>query len=284
MKFIMIDNDTLLHSSYNEQIFIYDLLTDFLNYDTNNYKIENPITNKSNLSYSETRGLIFEDLLDGFLGIQIPNHHIYSYFDYDKEVQKHITISQFQNLAMFQLYLKQLIENNLNKNILHADISKMANIRVTLTFYNDKLYEEYEINDILSYCLFVITKFSNSQKVLKICQNCNDYFVPSKRSDALYCDKLHDNDRTCKDMGYENKVKDNEVYKEYRKVYKRKHAFKQRQIDLDPNVQSKFDQWVYDANLQMQAYNSGEISKNLFLSWLHNKIIMEPEVGELWHP
>lgn len=59
---------------------------------------------------------------------------------------------------------------------------------------------------------------------IKQCQNCGKYFIPSSRSDEIYCDNYYKDEKTCKEIGYETKLK-NDIFKTaYRSAYKTQRA------------------------------------------------------------
>lgn len=95
---------------------------------------------------------------------------------------------------------------------------------------------------------------------VKRCKNCGKYFIPTSRSDEIYCDNLYKTSgRTCKQVGYENKVLNNEILREYRKIYKTQNARKQRNSHI-PQIAERFKAWTEFARKQLESCQNGEQS------------------------
>lgn len=151
------------------------------------------------------------------------------------------------------------------------DISHYLDRKVTYSIEMDSsgnLLEKYFFETIDSFCLFVLAKLYNTDFIIKRCVNCGDFFVPTVRSDEVYCDKVHPNGRTCKQMGYENKIKSDDILREYRKVYKSKNAIK---IKLNNNsADQKWNTWKKYAKFKLKACQDGKITLDEFTDWLKN--------------
>lgn len=91
------------------------------------------------------------------------------------------------------------------------------------------------------------------------CQNCGKLFFPHSRSDEIYCDNIFRNGKTCKDLGYEMKVKTDQIMKEYRRIYKLQHARKQRNPQKR-NIAARFDDWAVSAKQALKLCQNGEIT------------------------
>lgn len=83
------------------------------------------------------------------------------------------------------------------------------------------------------------------------CKNCGSFFIPSKRSDELYCPK-------CKSISYDEKIKADVVLSEYRKIYKTQNARKQRNSHI-PEIASRFQSWAVFAKAQLLECRQGHI-------------------------
>lgn len=91
------------------------------------------------------------------------------------------------------------------------------------------------------------------------CRNCGKLFFPHSRSDEVYCNNIFRNGKTCKDLGYEMKVKANQIMKEYRRIYKMQNARKQRNPQKR-NIAARFDDWTAFAKQKLKACQNGEIT------------------------
>ena len=61
---------------------------------------------------------------------------------------------------------------------------------------------------------------------IKKCKNCERFFIPMRRVDAEYCNRIYgDTQKRCNEIGailrYEKKVAENPVWEAYKKAYRR---------------------------------------------------------------
>ncbi len=112
--------------------------------------------------------------------------------------------------------------------------------------------------DLMSVVNFAALSILKDGVIVRKCRNCGDYFIPSSRSDEIYCDKQLPNGRTCKTVGYDERVKQDQVLSEYRKIYKTQNARKQRNKQR-PDIDIKFKRWAVFAKSMLIKCQSGEI-------------------------
>ena len=122
---------------------------------------------------------------------------------------------------------------------------------------NSITYYFWDIGDLV---LFDMIEMEKRGIELKQCQNCGKYFVPESRSDEIYCNNIFKNNRTCRQIGYENKINNDEVLREYRKIYKTQNARKQRNKDNINGLEERFARWASFAKEQLIKCQNGEIS------------------------
>lgn len=89
------------------------------------------------------------------------------------------------------------------------------------------------------------------------------------RSNEVYCDKVNTSGRTCKQVGYENKIKSDVILNEYRKAYITKNAYKNRNKLNNPNAAADFKKRVYEAKENLEKYRAGEITFEEYKEWLN---------------
>lgn len=81
-----------------------------------------------------------------------------------------------------------------------------ANIKVD---YSDcKTNYCYIINSVTEYINILFYTFVSNNPIVSVCQNCDKLFVPKTKKLTLYCDRLADNNSTCKQIGARNKFND----------------------------------------------------------------------------
>lgn len=123
-------------------------------------------------------------------------------------------------------------------------------------------------NSALQVFLMELQSLLNNSITIKKCENCKQYFIPMVRSDEIYCDNIFRNNKTCKQLGYEQKINSNLALKEYRRKYKAKNAFKNRNLSNKPQIQQEFDEWHQQAKVKLFEVETGVLSENEFLKWL----------------
>ena len=114
-------------------------------------------------------------------------------------------------------------------------------------------------NSLAALELDLVQTFQN-HKHIKKCENCGKFFIPSSRSDEIYCDNIYRNGKTCKQIGYENKINGDEILKEYRKIYKTQNARKQRNRKSSHRIDLYFSQWATFAKSQLDLCQEGKIT------------------------
>lgn len=113
------------------------------------------------------------------------------------------------------------------------------------TLYDALMYDSYEV------------KKYGVQPVR--CQNCGKLFFPHSRSDEIYCKNIFKNGKTCKELGYEMKVRADKIMNEYRRIYKMQNARKQRN-QQKRNIAARFDSWTEFAKQVLKQCQNGEIT------------------------
>lgn len=108
---------------------------------------------------------------------------------------------------------------------------------------------------------------------IKICGNCNRYFLTSKEN-VTYCDRIVENIMTCKDIGnkeYQKRKKENDItYDKYRKIGSRKQlrASRNPQIEL---YQKDLKQYRKIGKQMYKDVCAGKISNEEFAKWVDSQ-------------
>lgn len=188
------------------------------------------------------------------------------HYDYPNSVH---TKELFNQIVMNIFLFKTLVQAILAKE---ADFSQLPGLDCfkTKLVYDNKTQEMgqlYIIEDI--YNLVVLDLFNVSKRPIHIkqCQNCNRFFITGKRSDEIYCDNVYRNNRTCKDLGYEMKEKNDPFKKMYRTAYKTRHSRIRQRKHIPDYRKSRFEPWVEDAKKALDYYSQKE-DLDGFRKWL----------------
>ena len=103
----------------------------------------------------------------------------------------------------------------------------------------------------------------------KRCKNCGMLFVPSGRSDTLYCDFIADGEEySCRKIGAnrqaKKKVAEDPVLQEHRRAYQRLNKRK----ELGYMEESAFDIWSEEAATRRKQYIEGKLAPEVFKAWI----------------
>jgi len=126
---------------------------------------------------------------------------------------------------------------------------------------NDELVflDVFRITDSYAAICFDVAQLLKERKMINLCKNCGKYFLPISRSDEIYCDNIFKNGKTCKQLGYEIKVKNDEILNAYRTIYKTQNARKQRHKHIADSG-NRFSAWADYAKIQLKRCQNGEIN------------------------
>lgn len=100
------------------------------------------------------------------------------------------------------------------------------------------------------YLCFVLTV--REKKQIRRCKVCGKYFIPSAKSNEIYC-------KSCRKTTYDTKIKQDEILKTYRTIYKTQNARKQRNSHR-PHIAEKFAKWKEYAKSKLQQCQIQEIT------------------------
>lgn len=103
----------------------------------------------------------------------------------------------------------------------------------------------------------------------KHCENCGKLFIPSGRSDSLYCDRvMYDEEKPCKEIGAQiaakRKLQNNDELKIYRQAYQRL----KKRVEFGYMSNEEFDEWNAEALPMRNECAAGKISFDVFKSWI----------------
>ena len=141
------------------------------------------------------------------------------------------------------------------------------------TFYGmtepPDIVELYEINSLDDLIRFEFIKMIEQDIYIKKCKNCGWFFIPRRRADAEYCERVFgDTNRKCSEVGatlrYEKKVAENPILEAHKTAYRRFNS----RTRAKKMSQKEFMQWTEEAAQKRDACLAGELSFNEFVMWL----------------
>jgi len=120
---------------------------------------------------------------------------------------------------------------------------------------NNILTMNYEIKNLQSLVMLDYLKIYNANIPVKVCENCGKYFIPRIRSDEKYCNYQFKNGKSCKETGYEIKLKGDIFKTAYRKAYKTQHARIRYNNHISDYEEKHFRPWEVAAKKALTEYN-----------------------------
>ena len=149
------------------------------------------------------------------------------------------------------------------------------------TFYgrvaDGKVEQLYEIDSIEDLFRFEFIKMIEHDIFIKKCKNCGRFFIPQRRVDAEYCNRIWgDTQKRCNEIGamlrYEKKVAENPVWEAYKKAYRRFNS----RTRTKKMTQADFMDWSDEAAKKRDDCLAGNLPFDEFLAWLEQGRIRKP--------
>ena len=170
----------------------------------------------------------------------------FDFLEYDKSIKS----SNFKTPEALAKYIKNECKKNQNFHI--------------------KSYL-YSFNSLMSAYYFCVLYFIENNIPIKICKNCRKYFIPENRISSVYCNRIFENNKTCREVGainaYNEKLKKDEVNLLYRRTLSAKKMLANRNPDI-PIYLEKYEKWKKEANKFKQDVKNGTKTEEEFKQWI----------------
>ena len=212
-----------------------------------------------------------EKYLNGLTPTQRYYIYVHSYKeDSYMDLFKYLTDVSFSQEFDFSEYDKSIKESNFNSpeslsKYIKNECKKNKNFQI-------KNYM-YSFSSLLSAYYFCVLYFVENNIPIKTCKNCGRYFIPENRVSSVYCNRIFENNKTCKEVGannaYKEKLKKDEINLLYRKTLSAKKMLANRNPDI-PMYLEKYEAWKSEANQFKQDIKSGKKTQEQFKQWLEN--------------
>ena len=171
-----------------------------------------------------------------------------------------------ENLTPLERYYRREQEDALFQKQLHATFTVKLGRRAAGDRSVTQLTVLDTVDDLLRFELFLLV---TQGRRYKFCKNCGKPFIPSGRSDAVYCDRVMDGaDKPCSKIGAyrtdAKKVEADPVLNAYRMAYRRMH----KNMEYGGLEEDAFRRWKDEAAQKRDRCKAGELSAEEFLAWL----------------
>lgn len=180
----------------------------------------------------------------------------------------------FKEILNFNLIFKTVIDNLCEKmeNPIPEEYAYICQGEFKQVFsFSNNNKPEYHFRSIKNYLHFLLLYFLNSKPNIAWCNCCGRYFIPKTRKLTLYCDRIIENGKSCKELGPKLKRKYEaekdiviETYnRTYQKLYKRYERSLTQTHELPKSLTiSEFYNWQDNATNARNEYLKGLISSD----------------------
>lgn len=156
---------------------------------------------------------------------------------------------------------------------LYSKHMEFQHIEYKLALIDSKFAEIFTIKSSLSLILFEAAHVLDNETPIVKCKNCGKFFVPTGRSDAVYCTypSPQDHEKTCREIGAQisrsNKEKSDITTKEYRKVYMRYKMLIRRHPE-ETKYEEQFNRLKNEVKEWRNKMAQGQTTVEEFMNWL----------------
>ncbi len=130
-----------------------------------------------------------------------------------------------------------------------------------------KMNLEYSTNSAQVIIGFHLLKMQELKIRPQKCKMCNKYFFPVSRSDEIYCRNEYKDGRTCAEVAFEIKSKEDPFYTAYRTAYKTVFARARRRATDKEYRDVVIAQWRETAKEKMKEFKANDDLAG-FNTWL----------------
>lgn len=170
-----------------------------------------------------------------------------------------------------------------------CSIFKYCEIITTYTHTDKGLETEYYCKTVLEYYVLLVNRFLEMNYNVQQCKCCGDFFVARTKKKTLYCDRVFDDGKTCKEYGPKLnqivKAKQDEIIGTYEKaknkMYKRLQRAEMFGITEKSITPNEYFTWLTNAQEAKQKYLDGKISADEALAIINieqnkDRLIFKP--------
>ena len=248
------------------------------------YKVELKQNYGSNEEYLKATTKIFEDLQENLIDLQQELIKAVTYIynlDNIKSLDKYTYSERFavyliKRIGKLYTYYENdfIIRDSYSRKYKDIGNNSEYDLLNTLKDTNKVLAmsDTHKSNDLSSICYAILEELSKTPNYpIKKCQNCGMYFIPSAKTDEVYCDYPKENSKSCRDLGafqsYTQRLKDNKAMGEYRRTYQQK--FMQiRKDKSNTKLIKEFETWKKKAKEKINDMKKGKLTENEVYQWI----------------
>lgn len=190
-----------------------------------------------------------------------------------------IGVTLFSTIDDTDCFLKNL-QHDLSDYIISGIIAETSwcamledhqeiNVEIKFNESSSEIYMNYSVKDLISLIALDFVNIQNKNISIKQCANCKLFFIPSSRSDEIYCDRIFENGKTCKQLGYSIKEKNDPFKREFAKARKTQHARIRYNEHIKNYKEKHYLPWLEAAQKAKKIYESSDDIDG-FRQWLRD--------------
>lgn len=131
----------------------------------------------------------------------------------------------FGNFVLLKKVIESFIDNKLSKSDLSQIIKLQMFIDAKFFLDNSEVIRvSYTISEVYSLFALDFLNVQTKKTPIRRCENCGLLFLPKVRSDEVYCDRIFKDGKTCKQVGYSIKEKNDPFKHLFTTARKTQHA------------------------------------------------------------
>ena len=249
-----------------------------------NYKFELKQNYGSNEEYLKAITKIFEDLKEKLLDLQqeLINAVTYIYnLDNNKALEKYTYSERFavyliKRMGKLYTYYKNdfIMRDSYSRK--YQEIGSNSEYDLLETLQSKKqvlsMSDAHKSNDLSSICYAILEELSKTPNYpIKKCQNCGMHFIPTTKSDEIYCDYPKEKTKNCRELGafqsYTERLKQNKAMGEYRRTYQQKFM-QVRKDKTNTKLSKDFETWKKKAKEKINAMKKGKLTEKEVYEWI----------------
>ena len=286
-KKIIIEEDkneflnTFFPTSYNDRYtYIEKLLDEEL---TVNELSKNELVS---LSIDKQKDYLIKEIQANYISI-LENHIEKINYRYNLDTQN-LTINEFNFLydSVIELpkntryfcyieghYIKSF-KTIYEKLLTHNGDKKEYLIKLINNLKSPIIFNSFEINDLDNLLNTYYNYFIDNNIIIRKCENCGKYFIPTTRNDEKYCNNIFTNNLTCKEYApkykYRKSINNDEIKKAH---YNLSQNFRMK-IKRAKTLQEKekliklFENYKQNYEKQKDKYKNKNLSEEDFINWI----------------
>ena len=265
VAFLSLDLNKLQNDLFNCDDFISDDTKNCLDDKQYCSAIQSAIHNNCESSF--LADLIYEDLTYSFDYSDVTIAFTFSnkediFLDIQNEMIFYLSNGCFQEGSMFAELITQGIQHTIEVSFGRPNYFEKDDFGIIMT---------YSLHDVVSMLALDWINVMSWSVPIKQCANCKKFFIPEKRSDEIYCNRVYKNSKTCKELGYSLKIADDPFKVAFKKARQTHHARIRYNKHIKDYKEKHYEPWLKAATQAREKYKA-ENDIEGFKKWLeqHN--------------